>query len=241
MRKRLWKWAGVALAIASMLLLATALVKAGFACANPSKRVALRILEANGCIEYWANRYQAGWSAVLTVVGTLIAALLAWRAVQAQIAKQNYSNAVTMLGLKRQQQRDVEHELLQIARALKTLRSLKAALRIHGRDKYGYLNAVRVMGRTGEFPFLKAGPSGHPMVTTIDEASVRAEGILRNVALHSDDVEVEGALREALGEILCFDDFLFSDLERKQALTVTLSDEVAEIEKIIAAGSHKLS
>lgn len=46
------------LAAVAALLLIYAMHKAGIACASPNKRTALKIVEANGCIEFWTNRYQ---------------------------------------------------------------------------------------------------------------------------------------------------------------------------------------
>lgn len=40
-----------------------------------------------GCFEFWFNRYQTAWAALLGTAGTLIAAGFAWVAVQRQIAE----------------------------------------------------------------------------------------------------------------------------------------------------------
>lgn len=55
------KWQKIALVGAATVLAAVLIVaihKAGIACANVNKRAGMKIVEANGCIEFWLNRYQ---------------------------------------------------------------------------------------------------------------------------------------------------------------------------------------
>lgn len=82
---------GAAVALAS--LAAFAIHKAGLACENVNKRAAMKIFDANGCIEFWLNRYQSAWSGVIGASAALAAAYAAWRAVQQQIALQGYAHA----------------------------------------------------------------------------------------------------------------------------------------------------
>lgn len=112
--KRLdWRWclAGFVV-IAVGLAVAVAIHKAGYACANPHKRGAMKIVEANGCVEFWFNRYQS-------LIGSALAAAFAgislfW--VAAQLRSSNRQTAVAAA----QGLRIVAAELSHFAAELKT-------------------------------------------------------------------------------------------------------------------------
>ncbi len=64
---------------AVMVLLVFAIYKAGLACANVNKRAALKIVDANGCIEFWLNRYQTLVAAGVSVVVAIFIVMTAIR------------------------------------------------------------------------------------------------------------------------------------------------------------------
>lgn len=77
-----WHWIAAGCAVVAALVLAFTMHKAGLACANPGKRTAMKIVEANGCVEFWFNRYQSLIGGILALIG---AALTVW-IVRVQIA-----------------------------------------------------------------------------------------------------------------------------------------------------------
>jgi uncharacterized membrane protein len=96
MKRPIWHWLIATGVVAVAALLAFALIKAGYACANPNKRAAFKIVEANGCIEFWFNRYQTTIAAFVSIVVAIYVIRPALRQL-AEMRKQSSSDARQVL------------------------------------------------------------------------------------------------------------------------------------------------
>lgn len=65
------------------------------ACALKPDDLASELGKANGCFEYWGNRYQTAWTSFLATTAVLIAARFAWVGVKAQVDGQRKANALS--------------------------------------------------------------------------------------------------------------------------------------------------
>ena len=160
----------------AVALLAFALIKAGHACANPNKRVALKIVEANGCFEFWVNRYQSGIWTLISIGGALGAAFVAWKAVQGQIAAQRQPNLLMRLQGERENLWAMMTEREQLSAVKKALAYIDE-VRTTDWDGHErpFKHMVERLRAEAIFPFERFGPSRNALVSLADHLAARAE------------------------------------------------------------------
>lgn len=87
------------------------------ACALKTGDLAAEIRKANGCFEFWANRYQTAWAGLLGASAALSAAWVAWHSIQVQIKRDDKAARETS-------ERNQHFERQQIDREIATLNSI---------------------------------------------------------------------------------------------------------------------
>lgn len=87
------------------------------ACALKTGDLAAEIRKANGCLEFWANRYQTAWAGLLGASAALSAAWVAWHSIQVQIKRDEKAAGEAA-------QRNQHFERQQIEREITTLNSI---------------------------------------------------------------------------------------------------------------------
>jgi len=66
-------------------------------CANEFRRIVMKSAGGVGCFEFWLFRYQSAWAGLIGAAAALTAAVVAWRAVQRQVEKQEEANQINNL------------------------------------------------------------------------------------------------------------------------------------------------
>lgn len=96
MRKIVLDWRFWAAVVITLLAITLWLAYQGdLTCRIPRKRAQLEISKANSCFEFWVSRYQQSWTSLLTVLGALFAAWLAWISVSKQADQQARANWIS--------------------------------------------------------------------------------------------------------------------------------------------------
>lgn len=156
----------VVLIAALTVLLAYGVHKASVACGNPSKRLALKIADANGCIEFWVNRYQSAWAALLGAVAAVGAAMAAWAGVQRQVRQQGRAHISVELASWQERINQIERDLQEMQFAQNMISD---AVRVEydarlagGLDKFEARNFARLLWRGGIVPFEQVQFTGSP-------------------------------------------------------------------------------
>lgn len=169
--KRDWTRLAVGIAVLTIAaLLAIALVKAGHACANPSKRAALKIVEANGCIEFWLNRYQS----LIGAIAAILAAAVAWLAVARQTSIQQYANHISEISFWQSKVDAANRALLAITIARANVERLRLVLQEAPDKGLPLLSSINRLIDAGRIPLPIAD------VTAMGPVGARY-GILANV------------------------------------------------------------
>lgn len=111
--------------LAGGALLITVATKAGYACVNPSKFAAMKIGDANGCIEFWFNRYQSLIGNILTAAVAGIT--LFWIARQLEVSHRE--SAISAASALRVRVGELEEEIAFLDSLLDQLNQVSALAR----------------------------------------------------------------------------------------------------------------
>ena len=205
MRLRWWQWVVALVAIAIGSLVVVAIVKAGFACANPNKRAALKIAEATGCIEFWANRYQTAWSQGIAVAAALLAASLAWIAVQKQVAFQKTATLLAEATFWQAKSDTAISGLVDVQIAQDNVALMDNA---KGRQRTGqnvHIAAIQEMKRVGQYPLIpihvgSIGPEARTYIRLVAELE-SAVGRLDTGPGHSTLIDIDRTISGLFGRL----------------------------------------
>ncbi len=157
--------------------------KAGFACGNQAKRIALKIHEANGCVEFWANRYQSA----IGSLATLFAAFVAWMAVQKQISSQLAVANATRLETLEAKHISVHARETSLQNFRKNVKFIEEKIEAADERKEPLLNVYYRLREEGLFPIARIPAENNIGVLMINDALDAIERIGSDQLLSESD------------------------------------------------------
>lgn len=148
------KLAGIAVLISLVIILSTWWITGALtACFDTAVAESMKISEANGCAEFWFNRYQ---TLLAAIIGAGVA-LVVVRPVFSQLREMNRQSAVAIRGIEESYARELEAELEKLAAFRSIEKQLSGFLEgyddaIEGAQVYGvefnnnYVDALKAAG-----------------------------------------------------------------------------------------------
>lgn len=150
------------------------IVQAGLACSDPAARTNLKIGDANGCIEFWLNRYQGLIAAIIGALAAAFAAGVAWAVVSRQI---NHAEDLRLRQVVKDLRSVVEYRSDNLQRTKVSLNRL--------REYWNDVSAACTDGRKAIFDTAKvAAPPRYQSVTTSPAYEIATQ--VRSIAGNAD-------------------------------------------------------
>lgn len=106
-----------------------------------------------GCFEFWLNRYQSAWAQLIAAAVAIIAAGVAWKAVQAQIEAQNKATQISELEFWQSRLDNSEAAFVGLSLMKTNLVGLQGAIDQQKGERAGGILAVKLLELSGNYPF----------------------------------------------------------------------------------------